>query len=231
MVSLLLLALSLPEAPEAPSAVGVLRIARGEVRGPKGPIRSGALVRPGDRITVQAGWAELMLGPDARLRVSAETEIAFSEGGEPAWALDRGRVWVELAGSATVSVRLGELPARLAPGTAAVLEPGLVAVFAGAIHMEGVRIQAGQANTPSGPRAGGGELHALVRREAKAAVGDLEGWRAVLLRLVKETKVGDRPPPRFDEVVEPGALRGEPFQLLLEEALRPAPFPVPAETP
>jgi hypothetical protein len=217
------------------SPVGVVRVARGavEVRRPAAqPARTGLEVHAGDRVVVGAsGWTELLLGPSLRARLSARSRLDLR--GPASLALRGGRAWLaQAAASATVTVSVDGRAVRVGPRSSVVLEatpPGRVAVVRGAAVVGPARVRAGQAARLEPDLRvldGSAEALTVVRREARAALGDLEGWRALVLERVRATRARGAPLASTRAQLRARGLEGRAgaARLLVEEALRPPPF-------
>ena len=229
-----------PSEGSAVSAIAVVRMARGEVRvvskfHPEDtllPARVGILMAVGDRVTTNNGWGEVLVGAHLRMRLSAQTDIVLHD--ERNIEIVRGRLWIEIGTkSPRIGVRVGLAEVGVQPKTSVVFEStpaASVTVFRGQVDLPtGVKMSAGYTSPVDGhipPRIGGRELQALVRRETRAGLGDLAGWKAFLLTAVAATEPGDSVPLPIEEVVR---TRGMPSatgapDLVLEEALRPPLF-------
>lgn len=212
--------------------VGVVRVARGDV---KTTSRAGApaLLRSGDRVSVGSGWAELLIGDHLRVRLSAKTELRDLDAGQ--LTLEEGRAWLELGGAApsSILVRVGGTETRLEPGSSSVFERAendIVSVSKGQVVLPGgASVGPGYAAVVAQggrPLVGGSEVKALVRREARSGLGDLAGWRALVLARALEATAAKERPLGVENQVYTGTLRTASGSqgALLEEAQRPSPF-------
>lgn len=225
LAAALLLSAASASVPTSSSAVGILRLARGPVLSNGASVGSGHLIRADEELRVGSGWAELLIGHHLRARISAGARVRVAT--RTQLELQGGRAWLELgAQAAPLTIRLQHQALELAPGSVAVIDGSakLVAVAAGRVRVDGLVVEAGWSWSQASPdrrEPGDGGLLVLVRREARHAAGDLAGWRALVLAAAAVAEAEEAPPS-----TELGARIGEPssLDLLLEEALRPAPF-------
>lgn len=225
--ALAILALMAAAGPSASEPVGVLRATRGPVTVDGLPAPSGTLLARGQTLALGTGWGELLLGAHLRVRLSAGARVEVK--GRHRVRLVRGRAWVELGARTSTSARfvMRERAVVIAPGTVAVLDASssAVATVVGSCVLDGRIIRAGSSWSDARPERvepGDGGLYLLVRREARARLGDLAGWRALVLAGAR----GAGPPDRWLDPEDPGARLGEPasVDLLLEESVRPPAF-------
>ncbi|MBX2811033.1 MAG: hypothetical protein KTR25_04465 [Myxococcales bacterium] len=218
--------------------VGVIRVSRGEVSWFEAsqasvPPSSGALLCETNGVAVGVGWAELLVGKHGRIRLSSQTELQVS--GIDRIRLLRGRVWLETGLRAPVySVLMKDYSMMIHPGSSVVIEHahgGIITVVRGEVQLssEHPRIKAGQTGLVDGSepvKRGGYELYALVRRETRAGLGDIAGWKAFLLNGINDLDIGTRPHLTNESLVEAHSIppAGEGADRMVEEALRPPPI-------
>lgn len=200
--------------------------------------RAGSRFSGGAQLTTEDdGYAEVQLGADTRVRLSASTRI-FAR--ERALDLVSGRMWIQV-GARERSVDIGSARVRLEPRTSAIVERAPTGVtvavrvgraFVATLDGELV-VEPGMLAQSIGPRAatrrGGAALWNLVIREARDALGDLGGLERFLVeralrrrRSARRADAEDGPFAGYPERVR-GA-NGGAAGLLLEEAIRPPPF-------
>lgn len=194
--------------------------------------RVGQLLGAGEVVQVEDGWSELLLGAHIRARLSSQTSLVLD--GPRALRLTRGRVWLEVGHALRdpLRVELGEGAIEIEPGASVVLERsggGFAYVERGRARLPWGPVvppgHVGMAKDGTAPRVGGGEVFALVRREARAGLGDLAGWRAFLLERAAGVRLGERPVRGVEALVEGRILQhASSGERLYEEAVRPPPF-------
>lgn len=219
--------------------IGVVRVSRGETQvhyahGTSGPTAglSGVLLCRGTRVSVGVGWAELLVGLHSRIRLSAETRLFLSE--EDQLEVLKGRVWVQTgAKGPEIEFQVSQARLMVMPGTSSIIESarnGIATVLKGQVkagHQQVIAAkQTGFLNGIESPRVGGEEIQALVRREARAGLGDLAGWKAFLLKSIQEMDLAQySSSPVNNEVRARSVPIGASItDNVAEEALRPSPF-------
>jgi FecR-like protein len=236
------------------SPIGVVRVARGDVNIGRGvelrPAESGTLVVEETVIETDPGaWAEIVVLPATRVRVSAATHLEIErKDGRLALALESGRIWIEhTSRDRSIAISTPNARAEIASGTSAILEHArasgtAMAVRAGEAmlmvsteNQAPVRVTRGQLSTvargspkPSPSRAGGESLAEIVSLESKKHLGDLIGVKAFLLARVARSSVKGFHSRGVHELLrtlpEIAGGDGGPPGALAEEALRPPPF-------